>query len=159
MPRRKNSAFSHLINTFADCLFNAGGLFLLTHLVRNYTPFFLQIKHVLINEFKYLLNSRKQIISVDACQIQLYEKSVQLVKSLQYRRGVSVPHNHRCSVAFHSALVLSDSTVLQFSGKGPLQQGLLQFVQCGYLLLVDGFESLGFGEEGVEAGDDGALDG
>ena len=38
-----------------------------------------------------------------------------------------------------------------------MQQGLLQFVQCGDLLLVNGFETLGFGGEGIEAGDDEVL--
>ena len=45
----------------------------------------------------------------------------------------------------------------EFSGEGTVKQGLLQFVKCGDLLLVDGFEALGFGGEGVESGDDGLL--
>ena len=38
-----------------------------------------------------------------------------------------------------------------------MQQGLLEFVEGGEFAGVEGFEALGFGRKGVEAGYDGLL--
>jgi hypothetical protein len=47
------------------------------------------------------------------------------------------------------ALVLSQVAV-----EGTVQQGLFQLVEGGELLLVDGFEALGFSKHDIEFGDD-----
>ena len=43
---------------------------------------------------------------------------------------------------------------LQFSGESLTQQRLFQFLQHGELLLIDGFEALGFGGKGIELAHD-----
>ena len=59
-----------------------------------------------------------------------------------------------CNPLRRTVVLMCNTTshCLEFSAEGLVQQRLLQLGQRGELLLIDGFEALGFGYEGVEFG-------